>query len=85
MEKRLPIIVTDPPGVVVSVSGGIYKFVDGLPGLNAGKANNLGQYILAAAPDTITYLGSDYYAIGVAQYREKMLSALCGQDKTSYQ
>jgi hypothetical protein len=30
---------------VVTISGGMKKFVDGLPGLGAGAANNLGQYI----------------------------------------
>ncbi len=56
--------------------GGIRKFVDGLPGLNAAGANNLGQYIPVAIPDTTTYPGSDYYEIAVVQYREKMHSDL---------
>ncbi|MDO9041560.1 MAG: FG-GAP-like repeat-containing protein [Desulfocapsaceae bacterium] len=52
------------------------KFVDGLPGLNAGNANNLGQYIPVAVADTTTYPGSDYYEIEVGQYREQMHSDL---------
>jgi FtsP/CotA-like multicopper oxidase with cupredoxin domain len=55
---------------------GIRKFVDTLPGLGAGNANNLGQYIPVAVPDTTTYPGSDYYEIAVVQYREKMHSDL---------
>lgn len=58
------------------VTGGIRKFVDGLPGLNSAGANNLGQYIPVAAPDTTTYPGSDYYEIGLVQYREKLHSDL---------
>ncbi|HEX9860026.1 MAG TPA: hypothetical protein VGB23_02410, partial [Nitrospirota bacterium] len=52
------------------------KFVDTLPGLNAGNANNLGQYIPLAVPDTTTYPGSDYYEIELRQYTEKMHSDL---------
>ena len=54
----------------------IQKFVDGLPGLTAAGANNLGQYIPVALPDQSTYPGSDYYEIGLVQYREKMHSQL---------
>jgi hypothetical protein len=60
--------------------GGIHKFVDTLPGLTAGArpagtalgANNLGQYIPLANPDTATFQGSDYYAIGLIDHTEKM-------------
>ena len=45
---------------------GIRKFVDSLPGLGAANANNLGQYIPVAIPDTTTFPGSDYYEIGWA-------------------
>ena len=55
---------------------GIKKFVDGLPGLTPAGANNLGQYISIAVADTTTYPGTDYYEIGVVQYREKMHSDL---------
>lgn len=46
------------------------KFVDSLPKL--GVANNLGQYIPVATPDTVTYPGSDYYEISLVQYAEQM-------------
>jgi len=52
------------------------KFVDGLPGLNVGNANNLGQYIPVAVPDTETYPGTDYYEIEIGQYREQVHSDL---------
>jgi hypothetical protein len=48
------------------------KFVDTLPGLGAGAANNLGNYIPVAKPDTITYPGSDYYEIELRQYTQKL-------------
>ena len=50
---------------------GLKKFVDTLPGLGPTGANNLGQYIPVAVPDTTTYPGSDYYEIAVVQYRQK--------------
>ncbi len=59
-----------------TVSGGLRKFVDGLPRLNAAGANNLGQYIPVAIPDTTTYAGSDYYEIEVGEYSERMHSDL---------
>lgn len=37
------------------LTGGIRKFVDTLPGLNIVGANNLGNYIPIAIPDTTTY------------------------------
>ena len=52
------------------------KFVDGLPGLGPEKANNLGQYLSVAKPDTITYPGSDYYEIELHEYTEQMHSDL---------
>ena len=61
-----------------TITGGIRKFLDGLPGLGPAGANNLGQYIPVAVPDKTTYLGSDYYEIAVVQYREKMHSDLPG-------
>ncbi len=66
--------VTD---IVVTVPGsgyltpGIKKFVDTLPGEGEAKANDLGQYIPIAQPDTTTYPGTDYYEIAVVQYRMK--------------
>jgi FtsP/CotA-like multicopper oxidase with cupredoxin domain len=56
------------------VTGGIRKFVDTLPQVNA--ANNLGQYLPLAHPDTLTYPGSDYYEIAIVQYTEKVHSDL---------
>jgi FtsP/CotA-like multicopper oxidase with cupredoxin domain len=56
--------------------GGIKKFVDTLPGLGEANKNNLGQYIPVAVPDTTTYPGTDYYEIGLVQYREKMHTSL---------
>ena len=56
--------------------GGIRKFVDTLPGLGPTGANNLGQYIPVAVPDTTTFPGTDYYEIAVVQYQEKMHSDL---------
>ncbi|GAA1026393.1 hypothetical protein GCM10009557_03930 [Virgisporangium ochraceum] len=66
--------VIDLSGNDPVVTGGIRKFVDGLPMPDA--ANNLGQYIPVAVPDSTTYPGSDYYEIGLVQYREKMHSDL---------
>jgi len=57
-------------------TGGIRKFVDTLPRLTPAGANNLGQYLPVAKPDTTTYPGADYYEIGLVQYREKMHSNL---------
>jgi FtsP/CotA-like multicopper oxidase with cupredoxin domain len=50
----------------------IRKFVDSLPGVGAAAANDLGQYIPVAVPDTTTYPGSDYYEIAVREYSEKL-------------
>ena len=55
---------------------GLKKFVDTLPGLGEAGANNLGQYIPVAVPDTTTYPGSDYYEIALVQYRMKFHSDL---------
>lgn len=52
------------------------KFVDTLPGLGPANANNLGQYIPVAVPDTVTYPGSDYYEIALVEYTEQMHSDL---------
>jgi FtsP/CotA-like multicopper oxidase with cupredoxin domain len=69
-----------PPGVTFyanSPSGGttgtaLRKFVDRLPGVGAANANNLGQYIPIAVPDTLTYPGCDYYQIGIKAYTKKV-------------
>ncbi len=63
-------------------SPNLRKFVDSLPGLAVHPAtgdpnvNQLGQYIPVAVPDTTTYPGTDYYEIGLVQYREQMHSDL---------
>jgi FtsP/CotA-like multicopper oxidase with cupredoxin domain/fibronectin type 3 domain-containing protein len=54
----------------------IRKFVDSLPGLGPTNANNLGQYLPVAVPDTITFPGSDYYEIWLVEYSEQMHSDL---------
>jgi FtsP/CotA-like multicopper oxidase with cupredoxin domain len=55
-------------------SGGIRKFVDGLPGVGPQNANNLGQYIPIASKGV--YNGDDYYQIGVVEYSQKLHSDL---------
>lgn len=60
----------------VLIGTGVRKFVDSLPGLGRSSANNLGQYIPVAIPDTTTYPGSDYYEISLVEYTEKMHSDL---------
>jgi len=59
-----------------TLSGGIRKFVDSLPGLGAANANNLGNYITVAIPDKTTFPGSDYYEIEVGQYTQTLHSDL---------
>jgi FtsP/CotA-like multicopper oxidase with cupredoxin domain len=55
---------------------GIKKFVDTLSGFGPSTANNLGNYIPVAVPDTTTYPGTDYYEIGVVQYRQQFATSL---------
>jgi FtsP/CotA-like multicopper oxidase with cupredoxin domain len=69
-----PAPVVDP--VTHAISGGIRKFVDILPGLGPAGANNLGQFIPLAVPDTTTYPGSDYYQISLVNYTQQMHSDL---------
>ena len=66
--------ITVTSGGAGYATGGIRKFVDSLPGLNT--ANDLGQYLPIAVPDTTTYPGSDYYEIAVVQFRVQMSSDL---------
>ena len=54
----------------------IRKFVDGLAGLGAAQANNLGNYIPFAVPDRATYSNSDSYQVDVVEYMQKMHSDL---------
>ncbi len=63
---------------VATLTGGLRKFVDTLPGLGPAGANNLGQYIPVAVKDTTTYAGSEYYEIALVEYYEQMHSDLPG-------
>jgi FtsP/CotA-like multicopper oxidase with cupredoxin domain len=53
---------------------GMRKFVDTLPLLNV--ANNLGNMLPIAIPDTTTFPGSDYYEISLVEYRAQLHSDL---------
>ena len=75
-EGAITAITVTSPGSGYVTPGGIKKFVDTLPGLTSANANNLGQYIPVAVPDTTTFPGADYYEIGLVQYRERMSSSL---------
>jgi FtsP/CotA-like multicopper oxidase with cupredoxin domain len=68
--------VLDLSGQNVTIQGGIRKFMNELAGLGPSGANNIGQYISVAVPDTTTYPGSDYYEIAAVQYDEQMHSDL---------
>src|ERR1039458_6626061 len=46
------------------------KFITALPGLGPEAANEIGQYIPVAAPDTTKFPGVDYYRISMEEYRE---------------
>lgn len=61
-----------------TLTGGLRKFMDSLPGLGPAAANNLGQYIPIAVPDAGAYPGSDYYEIAVVEFSEQMHSDLPG-------
>jgi spore coat protein A, manganese oxidase len=50
----------------------IRKFVIGLPNLGAAGANEIGQYIPLASPDTTSYPGADSYTIIMQQYGERL-------------
>ncbi len=66
-----PMPTVNPDG---SLTGGIRKFVDTLPGLDA--PNNLGQMIPIAVPDRTSYPGADYYVIELVEYTKQMHSDL---------
>ena len=70
-----PLPELDANGAVIPKTG-IRKFVDSLPGLGAANANNLGNYIPVAVPDTTTYPGSDYYEINLVEYTQQLHSDL---------
>jgi FtsP/CotA-like multicopper oxidase with cupredoxin domain len=69
-------VIVDAAGIGYRTPGGLRKFVDTLPGLGPSAANNLGQYVSVAHPDTTTYPGSDYYEIAVVEYSRKLHSDL---------
>lgn len=46
------------------------KFIIGLPGLGPTGANEIGQYLPVATPNTIKYPGVDFYRIAMMQYEE---------------
>jgi len=85
------VTITDTTGVDAAVTatlnpltltGGMRKFVDKMPGLGPAGANNIiqahgaGQYIPVAAADTTTFPSSDYYEIALVEFSEKMHSDL---------
>jgi FtsP/CotA-like multicopper oxidase with cupredoxin domain len=67
-------IATTPIGG--TLTGGMLKFIDKLPGMTPAGANNLGQYIPIAVVDTTTFQGSHYYEIALVEFYEKMHSDL---------
>lgn len=73
--RTYSIAATVDTGVTTTtISGGMRKFVDGLPQLDT--PNNLGQSLPVAVPDTVTYPGSDYYEIEYREYEQQMHSDL---------
>ncbi|HMK44025.1 MAG TPA: hypothetical protein VK445_07805, partial [Dissulfurispiraceae bacterium] len=79
--------VNSPAGYRVGPSGAywtgtpIRKFVHTLPGLGPTNANDLGNYISVATPDTATFAGSDYYVIGLKDYTQRLHSDLAKATK----
>jgi FtsP/CotA-like multicopper oxidase with cupredoxin domain len=68
----IPTVTPASGSISQSVTGGIRKFIDTLPGLGITHANSAGQYIPVAIADQATYPGSDYYVIGLKDHSEKM-------------
>ncbi len=83
-EPAPPAVELDPGGTPDYFGGSpnwatsppLRKFVDSLPGVGAAAANDLGQFIPVAVPDTVTYPGSDYYEIAVREFTEQLHSDL---------
>ncbi|MGD0017457.1 MAG: hypothetical protein ABSC38_08105, partial [Verrucomicrobiia bacterium] len=67
-----------------TITGGIKKFVDTLPGLGVAGTNDLGQYISVAVADTNAYPGADYYEIALVRYAEKMHTNLPATELQGY-
>ncbi len=61
-----------------TLTGGIRKFVDKLPGLGPAGVNNLGQYIPVGVPEDCVYSNqhADCYSIALVLYSEQMHSDL---------
>ncbi|MHB1356414.1 MAG: hypothetical protein ACYCZF_10610, partial [Anaerolineae bacterium] len=59
-------------GVAGSLSGGIRKFMDSLPGLNAAGQSTRNQYIPVAVADIVSYPGSDYYEIELGEFTQQL-------------
>ncbi len=74
--SQLSIVTTAANGTITGISSGIRKFIDSLPGLGPGGANNLGSYIPVATADTSTYPGCDYYEIALVEFSQKMSTDL---------
>ena len=81
------VTITDPTGTgaaatatldLATLTGGMHKFVDGLPGLTPAGANGLGQYIPLAAstPCTFSSQAAHCYEIALVEFKEKMHSDL---------
>ncbi|NLV31241.1 MAG: multicopper oxidase domain-containing protein [Acidobacteria bacterium] len=80
------VVITDPTGtgaeatpILADLSGGIRKFVNRLPGLGSGAANDLGQFIPVGVPETTDRFSgqmADYYEIALVEYEEQLHSDL---------
>jgi FtsP/CotA-like multicopper oxidase with cupredoxin domain len=55
-----------------TITGGMRKFVDALPGFTPAGINDLGQYIPVAVADTAAYPNCDYYEIALVQFTVQM-------------
>ena len=71
-----PVVTTDTITGATTIQGGIAKFVDALPGVGSSHANQIGQYISVAIPDTTSFPGCDYYEIAAVQFTERLSSSL---------
>ena len=60
---------------------GIRKFISALTGLGPAGANEMGQYIPIATPDTTTFRGVDYYQLVMKQFSEQLHPDLPGPTK----
>ena len=78
-----PLPTVDPVTGHVT-SGGIRKFIDSLAGVGSANANDLGNYIPTATPDTTTYPGSDYYVIALKRYTQKLHTDLPATELQGY-